>query len=123
MWHLLFKSRLPTDPPRRAPDAFAADIRSRRAIPDAVAEVLPAIARAPETFVPLDALRTAISQYAATLGFRPSLDVDAATLRENAMSTCAVTPTLICALWQLRQASGPIDPHPDLGARLNATST
>ena len=56
--------------------------RSGRAasIPEAVRDVLPAIARAGETFVPLDVLRTAISQYGAALGFRPSLDVDAATL-------------------------------------------
>ena len=58
-------------------EAFAADIRPRRAIPPAVADVLPAIARAGETFVPLDALRTAVSQYGAALGFRPSLDIDA----------------------------------------------
>ena len=117
VWYLMFNGRLPATLAER--EAFAADIRSRRAIPDAVAEVLPAIARAPETFVPLDALRTAISQYAATLGFRPSLDVDAATLRENAMSTCAVTPTLICALWRVRQGLEPVAPHPELGYAAN----
>ncbi len=94
VWYLLFNGQLPATVAER--DAFAADIRTRRAIPEAVASVLPEIARAGETFVPLDALRTAISQYGATLGFKASLDVDAAELRDNAMSTCAVTPTLIC---------------------------
>ena len=65
--------------------------------------MLPAIAHAGEVFVPFDALRTAVSQYGATLGFRPSHDIDDETLRDNAMSTCAVVPTLICALWRLRQ--------------------
>src|SRR5580765_7195988 len=117
VWYLMFNGRLPATLAER--EAFAADIRSRRAIPDAVAAVLPAIARAPEAFVPLDALRTAVSQYAATLGFRPSLDLDAATLRENAMSTCAVTPTLICALWRVRQGLEPIAPHAELGYAAN----
>ena len=44
VWYLLFKGRLPATLAER--EAFAADIRPRRAIPDAVAEVLPAIARA-----------------------------------------------------------------------------
>src|SRR5205085_11985544 len=44
VWYLLFKGRLPATTTER--DAFAADVRSRRAIPDAVADVLPSIARA-----------------------------------------------------------------------------
>src|SRR6476620_1167071 len=117
VWYLLFNGQLPATLAER--EAFTADIRARRAIPDALADVLPAIARAGETFVPLDALRTAISQFGATLGFRASLDIDAATLRENAMSTCAVTPTLICALWRVRQGLEPIAPHAELGYAAN----
>ncbi len=86
----MFEGRLPTTLAER--EAFAADIRPRRAIPPAVADVLPAIARAGDVFVPLDALRTAVSQYGAALGFRASHDIDAETLRDNAMSTCAVVP-------------------------------
>ena len=117
VWYLMFKGRLPATVAER--DAFAAEIRSRRAIPGAVADVLPAIARAGDTFVPLDALRTAVSQYGATLGFRASHDVDDATLRDNAMSTCAVVPTLICSLWRLRQGLEPVEPHPELGYAAN----
>jgi citrate synthase len=117
VWFLLFKGRLPATRTER--EAFMADIRPRRTIPPKVAAVLPEIARAGETFVPFDALRTAVSQYGATLGFRPSHDVDDATLRDNAMSTCAVTPTLICALWRLRQGLEPIEPHPDLAYAAN----
>jgi citrate synthase len=112
VWYLLFNGRLPET--RAVRDAFEAEIRARRAIPDAVADVLPAIAAAGEEFVPLDALRTAVSQFGAALGFRPSHDIDAPELRENAMATCAVVPTLICALWRLRQGLDPIAPHATL---------
>jgi citrate synthase len=108
----MFEGRLPTTLAER--EAFAADIRPRRAIPAAVVDVLPEIARAGEVFVPLDALRTALSQYGAALGFRPSHDIDAETLRDNAMSTCAVVPSLICALWRLRRGLEPVAPRDDL---------
>jgi citrate synthase len=117
VWYLLFEGRLPATLAER--ETFAADIRPRRAIPPAVADVLPAIARAGEVFVPLDALRTALSQYGAALGFRPSIDIDAATLRENAMQTCAVVPTLICALWRHRRGLDPIAPRDDLAYAAN----
>jgi citrate synthase len=120
VWQLMFEGRLPTTIAER--EAFATDIRSRRAIPPAVADVLPAIARAGGVFVPLDALRTALSQYGAALGFRPSHDIDAETLRDNAMSTCAVVPTLICALWRLRQGLDPIAPRDDLAYAANYLS-
>src|SRR5690242_14176499 len=109
VWYLMFEGRLPETIAER--EAFEAEIRARRHIPPSVAEVLPAIARAGDEFVPLDALRTVVSQFGAALGFKPSLDIDAATLRENAMATCAVVPTLICALWRLRQGLEPIAPH------------
>jgi citrate synthase len=117
VWYLMFEGELPETLAER--ERFVAEIRAQRDIPAAVADVLPAIARAGDTFVPLDALRTAVSQYGAALGFRPSIDVDAATLRDNAMSTCAVVPTLICALWRIRQGSEPIAPHPELGYAAN----
>jgi citrate synthase len=117
VWQLMFEGVLPmTDADR---ERFALDVRRRRATPDAVSAVLPAIARAGDTFVPLDALRTTVSQYGATLGFQPSLDVDHDTLYDNALSVCAVVPTLICALWRLRQGLEPIEPRPDLGYAAN----
>jgi citrate synthase len=69
--------------------------------------------------VPLDALRSAISLYGSALGFRPSLDVDAAMLRANALATCAVVPTIITALWRLRNGLEPIAPHHDLAYAAN----
>jgi len=117
VWFLMFSGRLPATLAER--EEFAADKRTRRRVPDAVMEVLPAIARAGEPFVPLDALRTAVSQYGATLGFRPSIDVDSVELHDNAMSVCAVVPTLICALWRLRNGLEPIAPRDDLAYAAN----
>ncbi|GIU89088.1 MAG: hypothetical protein KatS3mg010_0187 [Acidimicrobiia bacterium] len=117
VWQLMFDGRLPETAAER--EAFATRVRPRRKVPEPVGQVLPAIARAGENFVPLDALRTAVSQYAAALGFRPSHDVDHDELYDNALSTCAVVPTLITALWRLRQGLEPVEPREDLGYAAN----
>jgi len=111
VWHLLFEGELPTAAQRTA---FTDEIRSKREIPDTVKALLPSIAKAGERFIPLDALRTAVSAMAYALDFKPSLDVSAEELRKNAMRTCAVTPTLIMALYRLSRDEEPIDPHPEL---------
>ncbi len=53
----------------------------------------------------------------ASLGFRPSLDVDAAELRQQAMQVCAVVPTLLTALYRLQQGLDIVDPDPSLAVR------
>src|SRR5262245_13278764 len=113
IWQLMFDGALPTTVAER--EAFAAKIRPWRQIPDAVRDVLPAIASAGDKFIPLDALRTSVSQYGAALGFQASIDVDHDTLYENALAVCAVVPTLITALWRLRQGKEPVEPRDDLG--------
>jgi citrate synthase len=112
IWHLLFEGALPATIAER--EAFANEIRSLRALPDSVRTVLPEIAAAGDEFVPLDALRTAVSLLGSAGGFRPSLDVDHAELRANAMQVCAAVPTLITALWRLRRGLEPIAPEPAL---------
>jgi citrate synthase len=112
VWRLLVDGALPETVAERA--AFADEVRPLRAMPPDVATVLPEIARAGEHFQPLDALRSAVSLFGATEGFRPSLDVDASELRANALATCAVVPTIICAAHRLRQGLEPVDPHPEL---------
>jgi citrate synthase len=111
VWHLLFEGWLPDGGER---ERFADEIRARRAVPESVKPLLPAIARAGQHFIPLDALRSAVSLVAYAGDFRPSLDVDHEELRANAMQTCAVIPTLIMALYRLSRGEEPIEPHPDL---------
>jgi citrate synthase len=110
-WYLLFEGELPTSAEL---DSFLDEIHSLRAIPEATLAVLPEIAGAGTEFVPLSALRTAVSHVAAVAGFRPSLDIDRTELRANALQVCAVIPTLIAALWRLRQGETPIAPRADL---------
>lgn len=116
VWYLMFEGALPS-PRERA--AFDERVRPLRRIPPEVVEVLPSIAAAGETFAPLDALRTAMSHVAAATGMRPSLDLTQAELRADAERACAVIPTLIMALWRLRQGLAPLDPHPELGYAAN----
>jgi citrate synthase len=112
IWYLLFEGRLPATLAER--EGFMREVAPLREVPQSVAEVLPAIAKAGDDFVPLDALRTAVSLFGAANGFRPTLDIDAATLRSQALATCAVVPTLVTALWRLRQGLDPIAPRADL---------
>ena len=116
VWHLMFFGELPT-PAQRA--EFEARVRELRVLPDSVAGLLPAIAAAGDTFVPLDGLRTAVSLVAAVNDMKPSLDISAEQLRDDAMTVCSVIPTLIMALYRLRQGLDPIAPHPELGYAAN----
>ncbi|CAN5425572.1 hypothetical protein BH18ACT1_BH18ACT1_13760 [soil metagenome] len=111
VWYLLFEGRLPD---RKERAAFLDEVRPLRQVPEAVRPLLPAIAKAGAHFIPLDALRTAVSLVTYAADFKPSLDVDATTLRANALQVCAVIPTLIMALDRLRRDEQPVEPHPDL---------
>jgi citrate synthase len=115
VWYLLFEGRLPNASERRA---LAGEIAPLRALPASVTALLPALAEG-DTFVPLNALRTAVSHLAATAGFRPSLDVDRDTLRANAMQVCAAVPTIVTALHRLHAGLEPIEPRTDLDYAAN----
>ncbi len=114
VWFLLFEGHLPDEAERRA---FAAEITPLRMVPDDVAAVLPAIARAGGG--PLDPFRTAISLFAASRGMRPLIDLNPAERRRDALALCAITPTLLTALHRLGLGLEPVDPDPDLAAAGN----
>ncbi|MGI8758443.1 MAG: citrate synthase [Acidimicrobiales bacterium] len=116
VWYLLFDGDLPTLDERAA---FLDEIRPLRHLPDAVGPLLSTIAGTGEAFLPLDALRSATSVTATALGFRPSLDITAAELRADAVRLCALVPTLIGALFRLRQGLEPVEPHPELAHAAN----
>ena len=111
VWHLLFDGELPTAGQRTA---FVDEVRPLRSLPDEVVRLLPAIAGTGSELLPLDALRSAVSLTAASLGFRPSLDITAAELRADALQLCALVPSLIGALFRLRRGAEPVEPHPEL---------
>src|SRR6185503_664392 len=98
---------------------FAARIAPLRAIPAPVAAALPEVARLGTDAPPLDMLRTTISLLGAHLDFRPSLDVDAAQLRQDAMRVCAVVPTFLTAIHRIQHGLDPIAPDPELAYAAN----
>jgi len=98
---------------------FAARVAPLRAIPAPVAAALPEVARLGTDAPPLDMLRTTISLLGAHLGFRPSLDVDAAQLRQDAMRVCAVVPTFLTAIHRIQHGLEPIEPDPELAYAAN----
>ena len=116
VWHLLFFGVLP-DAGQRA--AFAEVVEPLRTLPDAMRPLLAAIAGIGETFVPLEALRSAVSLASAALGFRPCLDISAERLRDDALRLCALLPTLIGALYRLRRGLEPVEPHSELSHAAN----
>jgi CBS domain-containing protein len=116
VWHLLFEGHLPSEAERTA---FLDEIRPLREVPASIKPLLEPIAKAGEHFIPLDALRTAVSLVTYAADFKPTLDIDHAARRANAMQVCAVIPTLIMSMHRLRQGLEPIDPHPDLGYGAN----
>ena len=91
-------------------------------IPPPVKAALPEVARVASGTPPLDLLRTTVSLLGASLGFRPSLDLDHDELRAEALQVCAVVPTLLCALHRLQHGEQPIDPDPSLPYTANYLS-
>ena len=101
--HLMLVKHLPT---RAELDEFDATLRSNRAVPQ---EVLEIIERAKGGH-PMDVLRTAISALAA---FDPDVDdiSHEATLRKGLKIT-AQTPTIVAAHHRIRSGQDPIPPIP-----------
>ncbi|MFF3745504.1 citrate synthase/methylcitrate synthase [Streptomyces kronopolitis] len=116
VWHLMFHGELP-DAAQLA--AFRAETAALRAVPAAVREALPALARAGARSGPLAGLRTALSLLGATAGFRPLYDMDTDHRRTDALAACAAVPTLITALHRLGRGLQPVEPRADLGHAAN----
>jgi citrate synthase len=116
VWHLMFEGDLPT---KAESDAFTRRVAPLRVIPDEVKRSLPEVARLGRGAPPLDMLRTTVSLLGANLGFRPSLDVDDAELRTQALQVCAVVPTLLTSIYRLQHDLDPIDPDPELAYAAN----
>ena len=111
VWHLLFRGELPD---AAASKAFADEVRGRRTLPPGLSTLLPALSR---RGAPLDVLRTAVSVLASELGWRPTHDIDAEELADQALGLCAVVPTILAAAHRLREGNEPVEPRADLGSR------
>jgi citrate synthase len=113
VWHLMFRGELPDAAASRS---FAKVVRRHRTLPPGLSTLLPALSR---RAAPLDVLRTSVSLLGAELGWRPTHDIGAEELYDQALGLCAVVPTILAAAHRLRQGHEPIDPRDDLGFAAN----
>ncbi|RVU28366.1 citrate synthase/methylcitrate synthase [Streptomyces antnestii] len=116
VWHLMIHGELP-DAARSA--AFAARTATLRRLPDDVRAALPVIARAGALSGPLAGLRSALSLFGASQGFRPVYDIDDERRREDTLAATAVVPTLLTALHRLGEGLEPVEPRDDLSYAAN----
>lgn len=116
VWHLLYEGHLPNGTEL---EQFTAKIRSMRVLPDELLAALPSVASMGTEFVPLEALRSALSLLCSSWGFRPWIDSSPDVHKEQALRVCAVIPTVIMALHRLNQGQEPVPPRPDLGYAAN----
>lgn len=113
-WRLVLDGELPTDAELAA---FSNDVRRRRGLPAALAEIMPQVAAA--TRDPLDALRAAVAILGSSASMQPTVDIDAATMRDNTLDIVAAVPTILAYAFRLQQGVVPIAPRSDLGHAAN----
>jgi citrate synthase len=113
VWKLLLDGELPE---RAGSELFVAEVAAARDLPEVVTRLLPAIAKAGSV---LDGVRTAVSLLGAELGWRPSVDLAAPELRDQAIRVSAVMPTLVASLARLRNGNEPVPPRSDLSHAAN----
>jgi citrate synthase len=113
VWHLLFRGELPDADASRA---FAEAVGQRRVMPPGLSRLLPALAG---RGAPLDVLRTAVSLLGAEMGWQPTHDIGAEELYEQALSLCAVVPTILAATHRLASGLEPVEPRPELDVAAN----
>ena len=107
---LVLDGTLPDDAGR----AFRAELAARRDLPASVAAVLPTAAAAGREFDALAGLRAALCVLAADDGLAPVWGATPRDRRDDALRVCAVTPTILAALWRRRQGLEPVAPRDDL---------
>ncbi len=108
--YLLLEGELPT---RDGLDAFDGELKASRGLPEALLEVIGAIAHAH----PMEVLRTAVSALGA---FDPEVDdkSPAATLRKGLRLTSQV-PVIVAAHHRIRSGRDPVPASPTLGHAAN----
>ncbi|HXQ62202.1 MAG TPA: citrate/2-methylcitrate synthase [Acidimicrobiales bacterium] len=113
VWFLLFHGTLPT---AEESTRFREEIAQSRALPSGLDALLPSLARQGTA---LDVLRTGVSLLGAELGWRPTTDIGAGTLKSQAVRLCALVPTLLTAAHRIRSGLEPLPPRPDLSSAAN----
>ena len=112
VWYLMLFGELPNPVQRRE---FDDTVRSRRALPAEVAELLPRLAALPGS--PLSVLRTAWGVVGAD--FRPGYDLTPDARVADTITLSALTPTVLAAVHRLRAGLPVLEPLPELGHAAN----
>jgi len=107
VWHLVQRGRLPDDAELRA---FTEEAAAMRRLDPIVLHALPAIAM-PGT--PMSAVRTALSL--AGQDARPWLDLTPDARASQAMRLTAIMPSLVAAVWRVRNGQAPVPSQAGLG--------
>jgi citrate synthase len=116
-WHLMHAGQLP-DPGQLA--EFTRRTAGRRALSPRVAAALPAVAAVSSmSDSPLQSLRAAYELVALDQGMTTWLDISDENLAGQALTTVAVFPTLVAALYRLARGQQPVEPRADLGHAAN----
>jgi citrate synthase len=117
VWAVVFDGALPVT--ASSSRAFRAAVGRERVLPPRVAAALPDLVRAATPrgapFEPLAVLRAALSVWGSERGLRPVLDVDHATLRDDALALCAAVPVLLAAILRIHDGLDPLEPAPEMG--------
>ncbi len=108
---LLWNTRLPT---KAELDAFAADLRSRYAIPG---ELEAAISRLPKTAQPMHMLRSMVSML-GLFDAAPNA-IDLPSLRQKALNVLAQAPAIVAAFDRHRRGLAIVKPRSDLSFAAN----
>ncbi|MQY11822.1 Citrate synthase 1 [Streptomyces sp. RB5] len=111
VWYLMFHGELPDEEQR---GEFLARTAALRPLPADIRDALPAIARSCALSGPLAGLRTALSQTAASAGFRPLYDIGPRQRTEDALAACAKVPVILTALQRIGRGLAPVEPRADL---------
>jgi citrate synthase len=116
-WHLMHAGELP-DPGQLA--EFTRRTAGRRAVSPRVAAALPAVAAVSSmSDSPLQSLRAAYELIALDQRMTTWLDISDEDLAGQALTTVAVFPTLVAALYRLARGQQPVAPRADLGHAAN----
>ncbi|MEV6967272.1 citrate synthase/methylcitrate synthase [Hamadaea sp. NPDC051192] len=117
VWALLIDGALPVS--TASAGSLPAEIAPLRHIPPAVAAALPSIAAVSTSADPMGGLRAALAVAGLAAGARPLYDTSPDERRAQAMRLCALTPSLLAALYRLSSGLDPIAPRDDLSHTAN----
>ncbi len=114
--HLMIAGHLPDDGARTA---WNDRWQAAQQLPDALVELLPAIAMAGAERASMARLRTALSLLGSVDDLPPVWGSEPDTVRDQVLRIAALTPVIQAALHRLRHGLAPLAPRDDLGVAAN----